>query len=63
MTNLKKMTRKELKQYILENRNNKELVDAAIQESLSRPGWTTVSADTPLEEQELILENALKQDQ
>ncbi len=55
MTNLKEMTRKELRQYILENRNNKEILDAAIQESLSRPGWTTVPADTPLEEQERIL--------
>ena len=63
MTNLKKMTRKELKQYILENRNNTEIVDAAIQESLSRPGWTTVPENTPLEEQECILQNALKQDQ
>ncbi len=44
VTNLKKMTRKELRQYILENRNNKEILDAAIQESLSRPGWTTVPA-------------------
>ncbi len=55
MTSLKSMTHKELKQYILENRNNKELVDAAIQESLSRPGWTTVSADTPLENKNLFL--------
>ena len=63
MTNLKKMTRKELKQYILENRNNTEIVDAAIKESLSRPGWTTVPKNTSLEEQEYILQNALKQDQ
>ncbi len=55
VTNLKEMTRTELRQYILENRNNNEIVDAAIKESLSRPGWTTVPADTPLEEQERLL--------
>ena len=63
MTNLKKMTRKELKQYILENRNNTEIVDAAIEESLFRPGSTTVPENIPLEEQEYILQNAFKQAQ
>lgn len=45
------MSREELRAYILENRGNAELLDKAITESISRPGWTEVSANLPIEEQ------------
>lgn len=57
--NFKIMTQQELRTYILENRNDEEKVRAAIQESSSRPGWTEVSADTSLEEQERILKELI----
>ena len=49
-TNLKAMSKQELIEYIKANRNNDELVARAIAESTSRPGWTKVSPDTPVEE-------------
>ena len=39
------MTQAELRQYMLQNRNNDEKMRAAIAESTSRPGWTKVPAD------------------
>ena len=47
---LKTMTRKQLREYMLSNRNDDEKMRAAIAESTSRPGWTEVSADTPVKE-------------
>ena len=48
--NLKAMSRKELTDYIKANRNDDEKVRSAIDESISRPGWKSVSADTLVEE-------------
>lgn len=56
---LKEMTRKELRDYMLEHRGDTEKLDAAIAESSSRPGWTEVSADTPLEEQKKIIQDLI----
>ena len=47
--NLKQMTRKELRDYMLKNRNDDEKIRAAISESTSRPGWTRVPADADLD--------------
>lgn len=58
--NFKTMSRKELTKYISEHRNDEEKVRAAIAESRSRPGWTKVPVDTPLEEQERILREAIE---
>lgn len=57
--NLKAMTQKELRAYILKHRNDDEKVRAAIAESSSRPGWTEVSADRPLEEQRKIIQDMI----
>ena len=48
--NLKTMTRKQLRDYMLSNRNDDEKMRAAIAESTSRPGWIEVSADAPVKE-------------
>ena len=55
--NLKKMTRAELRSYILKHRNDDEKVRAAIEESASRPGWTDIPADAPMEEVKQIIAN------
>ena len=60
--NLKEMTRKELRDYMLKNRNDDEKMRAAIAESTSRPGWTRVSADLPIEEQLNIFGRAISED-
>jgi hypothetical protein len=52
--NLKEMSQKELRAYISQHRNEEDLVRAAIAESSSREGWTDISGDTPLDEQEMI---------
>lgn len=57
--NLKEMTRKELRAYISKHRNDEEKVRAAIAESMSRPGWTEVPADTPLEEERQIIQDLI----
>ena len=49
------MSQAQLRRYISDNRNNDDLVGAAIAESSRRSGWTEVPADTPLEEQERII--------
>ena len=56
---LQEMSQKELRAYILEHRNDEEKVRAAIAESSSRPGWTEVPADTPLEEERRIIQNLI----
>ena len=56
---LKTMTRKELRTYMLEHRNDEQKLRAAIEESSSRPGWTEVSADVSPEEMGRILERAI----
>ncbi len=48
--NLKDMTQAELRQYMLQNRNNDEKMRAAIAESTSRPGWTKVPANADVEQ-------------
>lgn len=58
--NLKKMTRSELRAYMLQHRNDDEKIRAAIAESSSRPGWTEVPADLPLEEQREIFKKAIQ---
>ena len=60
--NLEDMTRQELRKYMLENRGNPEKLDRAIAESKSRPGWTKVPADMPIEEQLNILGRAISQE-
>ena len=55
--NLKKMTRAELRSYILKHRNDDEKVRAAIEESAIRPGWTDIPSDAPLEEVKQIIAN------
>ena len=57
MTDLTQLSRKQLQQYILENRNDENKVNAAISESAKRPGWTEVSADISPEETERIIQN------
>ena len=57
--NLKALTKKELTTYILEHRNDDEKVRAAIAESMSRPGWTKVPADMPIEEQQQIIKDLI----
>ena len=57
--NLKGMTRKELRAYILEHRNDDEKVRAAIAESSSRPGWTKIPADIPPEEERRIIQDLI----
>ena len=57
------MTRKELRDYMLENRNDDEKMRSAIAESTSRPGWTRVPADLPIEEQLNILGRAISKKQ
>jgi hypothetical protein len=59
LPDLKAMSQKELLCYISENRNDDEKVRAAIAESSSRPGWTEVPANTPLEEQERIIKELI----
>jgi hypothetical protein len=54
----KQMSRKDLKQYILAHRNDEEAWDEFV--SRPRPNAVIVSADTPLEEQERILLDALQ---
>lgn len=56
---LKEMSQRELRAYILEHRNDEEKVRAAIAESMSRPGWTEVPADTPLEEERRIIQDLI----
>lgn len=55
--NYKLMTQKELKQYLLENRNNLE----ALRELKSRPKHSsvTISANTPTEEAKRILKETI----
>ena len=53
--NFTEMSQAQLRRYISDNRNNDDLVRAAIAESSRRSGWTEVRADTPLEEQERII--------
>lgn len=59
MTNLKAMTRAELRQYMSDNRNDDEKLSAAIAESSSRPGWTEVPADTPPEEERQVIQQLI----
>ena len=51
------MSLKELRKYVLANRQDQEAWNEFV--SRPRPNAITVSADTPLEEQERILRNCL----
>ena len=57
MTNFKEMSLKELRKYVLANRQDQEAWDEFV--SRPRPNAITVPADTPLEEQERILRDAI----
>ena len=57
MTNYKKMVLKELRKYILANRQEQEAWDEFV--SRPRANAITIPADTPLEEQERILRDAI----
>lgn len=59
LPDLKGMSRTELRQYISDNRNNDEIVRAAIAESSSRPGWTEVPADITTEQEENIISDLI----
>ena len=58
--NLKQMTPTELKKYLSEHRNDDEKFSEALGELMSRDIWTEVSADTPLSEQETIIEKLIE---
>lgn len=57
---LKQMTLSELKKYLSAHRNNEEKFSAALNELMQRDIWTEVSADTPLAEQEAIIQNLIE---
>ena len=57
MTNFKEMSLKELRKYVLANRQDQEAWDEFV--SRPRPNAIIISANTPLEEQERILRNAI----
>ncbi len=57
MTNFKKMSLRELRKYVLANRQDQEAWDEFV--SRPRPNAINVPADTPLEEQERILRDAI----
>ena len=57
MTNFKEMSLKELRKYVLANRQDQEAWDEFV--SRPRPNAIIVPADTPLEEQERILRDAI----
>lgn len=54
----KQMSRKDLKKYILAHRNDEEAWNEFL--SRPRPNAIVVAADTPMEEQERILLDALQ---
>ena len=60
LPDLKGMNRTELRKYISDNRNNDEIVRAAITESSSRPGWTEVPADITTEEEKHIITDLIE---
>ena len=60
-SDLKTMSNQELTAYIMEHRNNDEIVRAAIAESSSRTGWTQVPAATTSEETDQIIQKLLSQ--
>ena len=57
MTNFKEMSLRELRKYVLANRQDQEAWDEFV--SRPRPKAITVPADKPLEEQERILRDAI----
>ena len=61
MTNFREMTLKELRKYVLENREDQEAWEEFA--SRPRPNAITVSADIPLEEQERIFKEAINRNQ
>jgi hypothetical protein len=58
--NYQQMTPSQLKQYLSDHRNDDEKFRRALGELMSRDIWTTVSADTPLAEQEAILKRLVE---
>ena len=57
MTNFREMSLKELRKYVLANRQDQQAWNEFV--SRPRPNAIIVPADTPLEEQERILRDAL----
>lgn len=56
----KEMTPAQLKQYLSEHRNDDEKFSAALGELMSRKIWTEVDADTPIPEQDAILQELIE---
>lgn len=58
MTNFKAMSLKELRRYVLDNREDQEAWDEFV--SRPRPNAVTIPTDIPLEEQERILKELIR---
>jgi hypothetical protein len=58
--NYQQMTSAQLKQYLSEYRNDELKFSAALGELMSRSIWTEVDADTPVSEQEAILQELME---
>jgi hypothetical protein len=56
---LTEMSIEELKAYLFDHKNDDLQWSQAYEEFRTRPGWTNVPADTPIEEQERILEELI----
>ncbi|MGL4621638.1 MAG: DUF6887 family protein [Chroococcidiopsis sp.] len=58
--NYQQMTPSQLKQYLSINRNDESKFSAALGELISRDIWTEVDADTPISEQEAIVQKLIE---